>query len=64
MATIQQYLRAGLVDDLHVVIAPILLGAGERLFDNLGGAVDGYECAELVASPTASVVHVRMVPKR
>ena len=63
-ATIQQYLRAGLVDDLHVVVAPILLGAGERLFDHLDGAVDGYECAELVASPTASVDHVRMVPTR
>jgi dihydrofolate reductase len=60
VATVQQYLRAGLVDDLHVAISPILLGSGERLFDNLGGAVDGYECAELVAS--SSVVHVRMVP--
>jgi dihydrofolate reductase len=60
VATIQQYLRAGLVDDLHVAIAPVLLGGGERLFDNLGGAVDGYECAELVA--TSLAVHVRMVP--
>src|SRR5262245_7500714 len=62
VATIQQYLRAGLVDDLHVVISPILLGCGERLLDDLGAAVDGYECAELVASQ--SVVHVRLVPKR
>jgi dihydrofolate reductase len=62
VATIQEYLRAGLVDDLHVAIAPILLGGGERLFDNLGTAVDGYECAELVASRT--VVHIRTVPKR
>jgi dihydrofolate reductase len=62
VATIQEYLRAGLVDDLHVAITPFLLGSGERLFDNLGDAVAGYECAELVASP--SVVHVRMVPRR
>jgi dihydrofolate reductase len=62
VATIQEYLRAGLVDDLHVAIAPILLGGGERLFDHLGKAVDGYECAELAASPSA--VHVRMVPTR
>jgi dihydrofolate reductase len=61
-ATIQQYLRAGLVDDLHLVISPILLGGGERLLDDLGDAVEGYECTELVASP--SVVHVRMAPKR
>jgi len=62
VATIQEYLRAGLVDDLHVAIVPRLLGDGERLFDRLGEAVDGYECAELVASD--AVVHLRMVPKR
>jgi dihydrofolate reductase len=59
-ATIQQYLRAGLVDDLHVAVVPILLGAGERLFDGLDG-LPGYECAELVSSP--SVAHVRFVRK-
>jgi dihydrofolate reductase len=56
-ATIQQYLRAGLVDELHVAIVPILLGRGERLFDHLDGGPDGYECVELVSSP--SVAHVR-----
>ena len=58
-STIQQYLRAGLVDEMHVVIVPILLGAGERLFDNLDGVMVGYECVELVAS--TGVVHVRIV---
>ena len=57
-ATIQQYLKAGLIDELHVVIAPILLGGGERLFDRLDGGPDGYECVELAAS--ASVAHVRL----
>jgi dihydrofolate reductase len=57
VATIQQYLRAGLIDDLHVVIAPILLGRGERLFDHLDGAENNYECVEFVSSP--SVAHVR-----
>jgi dihydrofolate reductase len=56
-ATIQQYLRARLVDELHVVIVPILLGSGERLFDNLDGGPHGYECVEFVSSP--AVVHVR-----
>jgi dihydrofolate reductase len=57
-ATVQAYLRAGLVDDLHVVIVPVLLGSGERLFDNLDGGPSGYECVELVSG--ASVVHVRL----
>jgi dihydrofolate reductase len=57
-ATIQQYLRAGLIDELHLAIAPIL-GSGERLFDNLEGRPTGYECVELVSSPAAA--HVRLV---
>jgi dihydrofolate reductase len=60
-ATVQQYLRAGLVDDMHVVIVPILLGSGERLFDHLDGAADRYECVEFVSSP--SVAHVRLSRK-
>jgi dihydrofolate reductase len=58
-ATIQQYLRAGLIDEMHLAIVPILLGRGERLFDHLDGGPDGYECVELVSSP--SVTHVRLV---
>ncbi len=57
-ATIRQYLRARLVDELHVAIVPILLGGGERLFDGLADARDGYQCVELVSSP--SVVHARL----
>ncbi|MEO8540976.1 MAG: dihydrofolate reductase family protein [bacterium] len=58
-SAVQQYLKAGLVDDLHMAIVPIFLGAGERLFDNLSGGPEGYECAELVAS--AGVIHARFV---
>jgi dihydrofolate reductase len=61
-SAVRQYLRAGLVDDLHVAIVPILLGAGERLFDDIGGAPEGYECAELIASP--AVAHVRFTPRQ
>jgi dihydrofolate reductase len=57
-ATIRQFLRAGLVDELHLAIVPILLGRGERLFDSPDAAAQGYECVELVASP--SVAHVRL----
>src|SRR6266487_3628919 len=57
-ATVQQYLRAGLIDDLHLVIAPVLLGDGERLFDHLDGGTAGYECIELISSPAAT--HARL----
>ena len=56
-ATIQQYLRAGLVDEMHVAVVPILLGAGERLLDNLDAASHGLTCVEFVGSP--AVAHVR-----
>ena len=58
-ATIQLYLRAGLVDELHLAIAPILTGSGERLLDHLDTGIDGYRVAELVSSPT--VTHARLV---
>jgi dihydrofolate reductase len=58
VATVQQYLRAGLVDDLHVPIVPILLGGGERVFDD-PSLLDGYECAEVVSEGT--VAHFRFV---
>jgi dihydrofolate reductase len=56
-ATIQQYLSAGLIDEIHVAIVPILLGGGERLFDHLAGGPNGYECVEFVSSP--AVAHAR-----
>jgi dihydrofolate reductase len=61
-ATVREYLRAGLVDDLHIAIAPTLLGAGESLLDGLGDTVDRYECAEMTAGEGAT--HVRLVPRR
>jgi dihydrofolate reductase len=58
-ATIQQYLKARLIDEMHLAIVPILLGSGERLFDHLDGGPVGYRCVELVSSP--AVVHLRLV---
>ncbi|MGW0826598.1 dihydrofolate reductase family protein [Streptomyces sp. NPDC002845] len=58
-ATVQQYLRARLVDELHLAIVPLLVGSGERLLDNLGDGIDGYRVAELVSSP--AVVHARLI---
>ena len=53
-ATVRQYLRAGLVDVLNVAVAPVLLGAGERVFDDLGDAVECYECVEVVPGEGAT----------
>ena len=53
--TVQQYLRAGLIDDLYLHIAPLLLGAGERLLDDVGDLQ--LEPVEVVASP--AVTHIR-----
>jgi dihydrofolate reductase len=58
-ATVQEYLRARRVDELHVAIVPVLLGGGARLFDGIEAVADGYECAELVQG--ASVVHATLV---
>jgi dihydrofolate reductase len=57
--TIQQYLRAGLIDELHVAITPVALGAGERLFKGLNLRALGYECTEFVPSSQATHVVLR-----
>lgn len=55
-ATVRQYLRAGLMDELHLAVAPVLLGSGERLLEDVDLRALGYECVRLVASEKA--VHV------
>jgi dihydrofolate reductase len=57
-STVQQYLRAGLVDELHLAVVPVLLGRGARLFENLDAAAHGLETDEVVSS--GSVAHVRL----
>ena len=57
-STIQQYLQAGLVDELHLAIVPVLLGAGEPLFAPGVDLTSTYEVAEYTASP--AVTHVRL----
>ncbi|HKU96189.1 MAG TPA: dihydrofolate reductase family protein [Vineibacter sp.] len=56
VATIQQYLRAGLVDEMHLAIAPVLLGAGEHLLAGIDTPKLGYQCIEHVPMP--NVTHV------
>lgn len=54
--TIQQYLRAGLIDEMHVAIAPVVLGGGERLFEGVDLRALGYECVQHLCSERATHV--------
>jgi dihydrofolate reductase len=56
VSTIHQYLRARLVDQMHVVVAPILLGSGEPLFKDIDLPRLGYEVTEHTSSD--KVIHV------
>ena len=53
-ATVRQYLRASRIDEIHLAIVPVLLGAGERLFDDLGPSASSYRCIEHVCSPAVT----------
>jgi dihydrofolate reductase len=55
VATIRQYLRAGLIDEIHLGMSPVLLGSGECLLEGIDAPQLGYQCTEHVA--TANVKH-------
>lgn len=55
-ATIRQYLQAGLIDEMHLVLSPILLGRGEPLLHDIDLGELGYRCIDHVA--TARATHV------
>jgi dihydrofolate reductase len=56
----QQYLNAGLVDEMQLHLAPMLLGGGERLFDNVED-LHGLVLVETVAAP--NVAHLKFARK-
>lgn len=62
VATIQQFLREGLIDSMHLAISPVLLGSGEKLFTDVNLVQLGYECVEHV--PTANAAHVVLKKSR
>lgn len=59
VATVRQFLAADLIDELHVVLAPIVLGRGERLWDGLEGLEQRY-AVQATPSPSG-VVHLQLV---
>jgi dihydrofolate reductase len=54
VSVIRQYLRERLVDEMHVAISPVLLGAGERLFEGVNLPALGYACTRHERSPLAT----------
>jgi dihydrofolate reductase len=62
VATIRQYLLAGLVDEMHLAISPVLLGCGEHLLAGINLPALGYQCIEHVATPDAT--HVIVAKRR
>jgi dihydrofolate reductase len=61
VSTVRQYLELGLIDDLHVAIAPRLLGSGEHLFHGLDLLALGYECTSHI--PTAGATHITLTKR-
>jgi dihydrofolate reductase len=59
VATIRQYLRAALIDELHLAIRPVLLGSGEPLLNDIDMHALGYECAKYIAGERATHVFLR-----
>jgi dihydrofolate reductase len=58
----QQYLRAGLLDEIGLHVAPVLLGDGVRLFENhLGASAPAVECTRVVESPNVTHLRYRVV---
>ncbi|MGE5175113.1 MAG: dihydrofolate reductase family protein [Hyphomicrobiales bacterium] len=59
VATVRQYLRERLIDELVFAIRPVLLGAGEKLWDGLDLRALGYQCVETIAGERATHVVLR-----
>jgi dihydrofolate reductase len=62
IATIREYLNAGLIDEMHLAISPVLLGSGEHLLGGIDLTRLGFECTEHV--PTASATHVVLTRRK
>jgi dihydrofolate reductase len=54
VSTIRQYLRAGLIDEMHLAMPPVFLGRGENLFADLDLPTLGYACTDRVSTPHAT----------
>jgi dihydrofolate reductase len=57
----QQCLRAGLLDEMHIHVAPVLIGGGRRLFDHLGAKHIELERTRVIESPYVTHLRFRVV---
>lgn len=62
VATVREYLQGGLIDELHIAIAPVVLGSGEHLFGDIDMVKLGYRCSEHVGTPNATHVVITKQP--
>jgi dihydrofolate reductase len=62
-STVQQLIAAGLLDELQITIAPILLGGGEALLAGLGGAPVGFERTRVIEGPRVTHLQYRVVKR-
>jgi dihydrofolate reductase len=60
-SVVQQYLKAGLLDELQIHVVPLLLGGGVRLFDDLGSEQIELECTRVIQSPAVTHLKYRVV---
>jgi dihydrofolate reductase len=60
--TIRQFLRARLIDELHLAVAPVILGSGEPLLAGIDAAKLGYRCSRHAATPNATHVVLTKTP--
>ncbi len=59
VSTVRQFLTAGLIDELHLAMRPVLLGSGEHLMRDIDLRALGYECAKSIAGERATHVYLR-----
>ena len=57
--TIRQYLKAKLIDQMHIAISPVLMGSGENLFSGINLPSLGYSCTEHVTTDSATHVVIK-----
>jgi dihydrofolate reductase len=58
VSTVRQFLQAGLVDEMHLAVRPVLLGAGEHLWNGIDMRALGYQCTRSVAGERATHVFI------